>query len=249
MDSMSRRRSAILTHLSQHGQASVHELSELTGVSVVTMRQDLAALEQDGFIRRTHGGATLLDSENIAHRLSIRYDKKLRIAEMAAALVDEGETVLLESGSANALLARELAKRQVQVVAANAFVARQVHRGDAANVVILGGIYQPDSESIVGQLAKLGIESTFFSKAFLGMDGFTEETGFTNRDMMRAEIATLIIKRCPKSYILADSSKFGNTGLARICGLDDLAGVITNTDLPEPYRRAIDSSKAELYLA
>jgi DeoR/GlpR family transcriptional regulator of sugar metabolism len=246
---MNQRQSEILNHLSQHGQATVQELAGLAGVSMVTMRQDLSALENEGLLKRTHGGASLLESESIAQRLSIRFEQKQRIAEKAASLVTDGETVLLESGSANALLARQLAGRRVQLLVTNLFIARQVKHGDLAKVVVLGGIYQPDSESVVGALARQNIRSTFFTKAFLGMDGFTPETGFTNRDMERAEIAALVVERCESSYILADSSKFGSTGMAHICNADELAGVITNKDLPEKYAKAIKKGKAALHLA
>ncbi len=246
---MNKRRADILNCLAKSGQASVQDLSEQAGVSLVTIRQDLSVLEKEGFIRRTHGGAALLESENIAHRLSIRYEEKLAIARKAASLVKDGETVFLESGSVNALLARELAGRNVQVVAGNLFVARQIRNGDIAKEVVIGGIFQPDSESVVGAMARQNIMATFFSKAFLGMDGFTVETGFTNRDMMRAEVTSVVLERCKQCYILADSSKFGSTAMAHICGLDDLAGVITNKDLSEPYVSAVNASKAELYLA
>lgn len=219
------------------------------GVSVVTIRQDLNTLEKDGFIRRTHGGATLLDTDNIARRLSIRYEQKLAVARKAASLVEDNETVLIESGSVNALLARELAGRRVQIIAANVFVAQQIRTGDAARVVILGGIYQPESESVVGPLARQGIEATFFSKAFLGMDGFTPEAGFTNSDMMRAEIGSTVVKRCADTFIVGDSTKFNRTSMNRVCGLDDLAGVITNADLPEEQRARLDAGRARLHLA
>lgn len=246
---MNPRRATILEILAKNGQATVQELAETSGVSVVTMRQDLSALENEGFLRRTHGGASLLESENISHRMSIRYEEKLKLAKKAAGLVKDNETILLESGSANALLARELASRNVQIVAANLFIAKQIRPGDLARVVVIGGMYQPESESVVGAMARQNIESTFFTTAFLGMDGFTPETGFTNRDMMRAEIAAFIVKRCKNSYILADSSKFGTTGMAHICGPDELAGVITNKDLPEQFVKTIKKSKAKLYLA
>lgn len=246
---MNSRHSAILEHLSTKGQVRVQELCGEFDVSPVTMRQDLAALEKGGFLQRTHGGATLLDSENIARRLSIRYDKKLAIAKKAASIVADGETVFLESGSANALLARELAGRKVQIVAANLFVARQVRHGDLARVVVIGGMYQPDSESLVGAMARQNIATTFFTKAFLGMDGFAPATGFTNRDMERAEIAAEIVLRCPAAYVLADSSKFGTIAMARICGLDDVAGVITDGELGKDFAKAIRKSKAKLFLA
>ena len=246
---MNKRRTEILDFLSRRGNATVQELAGLSSVSVVTVRQDLTVLEREGFIRRTHGGAALLETDNIARRLSLRYEQKLRIAKKAASLVEDGETILVESGSANALLVRELAGRKVQIIAANVFIARQIGADAAARLVVLGGIYQPDSESLVGPLARLGIRETFFNRAFLGIDGFTPEHGFTNRDMMRAEIAAEVVSLCPQTYVLADSSKFGRMGLARICTLDELAGVITNSDIPPSHAALIRSSKADLHLA
>lgn len=246
---MKQRRSAILEYLSKNGQATVQELCDLFDVSMVTMRQDLSTLEKEGFLHRTHGGATLLELENISHRLSINHEKKMEIARKAASLVNDGETVFLESGSANALLARELAGRRVQLIVANLFVARQVKHGDLAKVVVIGGVYQPDSESLVGAMARQNIATTFFTKAFLGVDGFTPETGFTNRDMERAEIAANIVASCPQTFILADSSKFGATGMARICGLDDVAGIVTDRDLPKEMASVVSGGKAALHLA
>ncbi|MDR0362109.1 MAG: DeoR/GlpR family DNA-binding transcription regulator [Planctomycetota bacterium] len=249
MNAMSERHARILDRLAEREQATVRELAELGGVSVVTIRQDLSALEKAGYIRRTHGGAALLETDNIARRLSIRHDKKLRIARLAASLVEEGETVLVESGSANALLARELAGRRVTIVAANLFVARQAQPGDPAAVVALGGLYQPESEGVVGTLAKTGIEKTHFSKAFIGMDGFTPASGFTNSDMMRAEIGAAIVARCRRSFVLGDSSKFGKTSLSRVCGLDDLEGVITDSGLAKEREEELRAGRAALLLA
>lgn len=246
---MIQRHVDIIDLLSRQDRATVRELSERAGVSEVTIRQDLSHLEREGLLRRVHGGATLLETDNIARRLTIRHEAKLTIAREAAALVEDGETVLVESGSANVLLARELAGREVQLVTNNLFVARQIRPGDRARVAVVGGAYQPESEALVGALAKVGIRETVFSKAFLGMDGFTPEAGFTNRDMMRAEIAAAVIERSRAAYIVGDSSKFGRTGMARFATLEDVAGVITDAGLAADYVALIRKSSATLVLA
>lgn len=246
---MIQRHADIVDLLSRQDRATVRELSERTGVSEVTIRQDLSQLERVGLLRRVHGGATLLETDNIARRLTIRHEAKLAIARAAAALVEEGETVLIESGSANVLLARELSGRGVQVVTNNLFVARQIKPGDRARVAVVGGIYQPESEALVGALARIGIREMVFSKAFLGMDGFTAEAGFTNRDMMRAEIAAAVIERSRTAYIVGDSSKFGRTGMARFGTLADVVGVITDAELSAEYVALIRKSPAALVLA
>jgi len=107
---LNERQNRILEILGKNNQTSVIVLSELLGVSSVTIRQDLNQLEAEGLLRRVHGGAVLKDGDDLDNRLGKNYEKKLRIARKLASLVNEGETILIESGSVNVLLARELVK-------------------------------------------------------------------------------------------------------------------------------------------
>lgn len=234
---MNNRHKSILGLLGQNQELSVTELSERFGVSGVTIRQDLDYLQEQGFLRRVHGGAVLNTKDDISRRISVNYEKKVSIAERAAGYVQSGETIYLEAGSSNALLARQLASRSdIQVVTSNLFIARTL-RGSHVEVILVGGQYQHDSESIVGSLAKLGLQSLNFSKAFIGIDGCTESGGVTISNMMRAEIAATAIEKAPEVFIITDSSKFGNTALARLCAIDEVTHVITDSGLPKEYRR------------
>ena len=109
----------------------------------------------------------------------MNYEKKLGIARKLASLVGEGETILIESGSVNALLARELLKiKKVTIITTNVYIARQFRKSDQANIIILGGIYQHDSETLVGKITKTCIDQINIDKAFIGIDGYT-----TTRDL------------------------------------------------------------------
>lgn len=186
---MNERQKSILRILGQDGELTVSELAERFEVSGVTIRQDLDDLQDQGLLRRIHGGAVLNNEEDILRRMGINYETKLAIAQKAASYVASGDTIFIEAGSTNALLARQLADRSgIRIVTNNVFIARTL-KDSVVDVALVGGVYQHDSECVVGTLAMAGLETLNFSKMFIGVDGFTEEHGFTCADMMRADVS------------------------------------------------------------
>jgi len=247
---LNERQSKILTLLSRNDLTSVNELSSKFRVSSVTIRQDLNVLESEGLVKRVHGGAVLEDADDLSNRLGFNYDKKLRIARKAALLVNEGETILIESGSTNVLLTRELIKmRNVTLITTNVFIARQFRKNDKASIILLGGIYQPGSESMVGKITKICLDQINFDKAFVGIDGYTTESGFTLRDLFRAEISSYIIKKSCETIIVSDSSKFGKTELTNICYPSEIKHIATDSDLDRGYKEEFIKAGIDLILA
>ncbi len=233
---LNERQNRILEILGRDNRTSVNELSKKLDVSSVTIRQDLNFLEAEGLLKRVHGGAVLKDGDDLDNRLGKNYEKKLSIAKMLASLVNEGETILIESGSANVLFARELVKiKKVTIMTTNVYIARQFRKNSQANIVILGGIYQHDSETLVGKITRACIDQININKAFIGIDGYTTEDGFTLRDMFRAEISSHIIQKARDVFVVSDSSKFGCTGLTNICQLTDIQHIATNADLDTSF--------------
>jgi DeoR/GlpR family transcriptional regulator of sugar metabolism len=230
---MNERHKEILNLLVEKKEVSVNLLAEQLAVSGVTVRQDLNQLEKQGFIKRVHGGAVLNDTDDISTRLVFNYKQKMNIARKAASLVNEGETVLIEGGSTNALLARELGqKKGITIITPNVFIARELRENYDMSIILLGGLYQQQSESLVGKLAKLCIDHVNFHKAFIGVDGFTREAGFTGKDMMRAEINTYIAQKSQCVLVVTDSSKFGKVELTTYFGPDEVHYVITDNGIP-----------------
>ena len=237
---MTKRLDQILKILSAQRKVSVIELAEDLQVSPATIRQDLTVLEQEGLLVRNHGGAELRETDDLAHRMAINYEDKLKIARRAVDFVEEGSTIFVESGSANAIFVKELTStKRVTVVTSNAFIARKVDPSRGGSVILIGGVFQRESESIVGNMAKTNIDQVNFERAFLGVDGFTAETGFTGRDMMRSEIVSYIASKAREVFILTDSSKFGQIHLSRCCRLEEVHRIITDANLPEKYRAAL----------
>lgn len=230
---MNERRIKILEDLSSKNSLSVAELSRMHKVSQVTIRSDLKFLEKKGLLKRFHGGAS---SENISHRLDENFEMKFRIAKKAAQLVNPGETIIIESGSTNALLARSIGEsKPVSIITNSFFIANFVKDIPKINITLLGGDYQADSEVCIGPLTKLALQSFYVDKVFIGTDGFLEDIGFTCIDLQRAEIACEMAKRANHTIILTDSSKFGSRSVAKQFDVRDVSTVITDDGIDRKY--------------
>jgi DeoR/GlpR family transcriptional regulator of sugar metabolism len=247
---MNERQQAIINQIIEKKEVAVNDLAEALGVSGVTIRQDLTFLEEEGFIKRVHGGAVLNNTDDISTRLIFNYDKKLRIARKAAAFVNEGETILIEAGSTSALLAKEIAgKRGVTIVTVNVFIARELREQYDTPIILLGGLYQHQSESLVGKLTKLCLDHVNFHKAFIGIDGFAREAGFTGKDMMRAEINAYIAEKSPQVFVITDSSKFGKMELTTYFKATDVDYVITDAEIPAEDKAFLEQAGVTVVLA
>lgn len=244
------RQNKILKILNENDQTSVNELAQALNVSSVTIRQDLRSMESEGLLKRVHGGAVLKDADNLQNRLGTNYEKKLRIAKKLASYVNEGETILIESGSVNVLLARELLKiKKVNIITTNVYIARQFRKKEQANIIILGGIYQHESETLVGKITKTCIDQININKAFIGIDGYDFHSGFTIRDLFRAEISSYILEKAKEVFIVTDSSKFGKTELTNICYPKDIQHLATNDDLGIEFQQEFKKVGLDLILA
>lgn len=205
---MNARQQSILQMVIDKGRMSVADLAKMTGVSEVTIRQDLNLLEKQSYLRRTHGFAVPLDSEDVETRMMTYFSIKRELASRAASLVNAGETVFIENGSCNALLARTLAERgDITIITVSSYIAHLL-KETPGEVILLGGLYQKRSESMVGPLTRQFIQQVHFSKAFIGIDGWQPETGFTGKDMMRADVVNAVLAKGCEAIVLSDSSKF-----------------------------------------
>ncbi len=247
---MNKRQRRIIDSLNGNGTTSVRDLARVLHVSAVTIRQDLTHLEDEGFLKRVHGGAVLESADDISKRLVVNYEKKQRIARAAAGFVKEGESILIESGSTNAILVKELGKREgVTIITSNVFIARQLKKNEHASIILLGGLYQHESESLVGKLAKLCLDNINFTKAFIGVDGFTREAGFTSTDMMRAEISAYIVEKGAEVFVVTDSSKFGKVHLTNLFRPSDVRFLITDDGIPPEDKTYLEENGVRVIIA
>ncbi|WP_368743197.1 DNA-binding transcriptional regulator YciT [Enterobacter asburiae] len=237
---MNSRQQLILQMVIDQGRVSVVDLAKTTGVSEVTIRQDLNLLEKQSYLRRTHGYAVPLDSDDVETRMMNNYALKRELAEFAASLVNNGETVFIENGSSNALLARTLAdQKDVTIITVSSYIAHLL-KETRCEVILLGGIYQKKSESMVGPLTRQYVQQVHFSKAFIGIDGWQPETGFTGRDMMRSDVVNAVLEKECEAIVLTDSSKFGAVHPYTMGPVSRFSRVITDERLSDAHRNKLE---------
>ncbi|AEF86169.1 transcriptional regulator, DeoR family [Treponema primitia ZAS-2] len=231
---MINRHVKILDAITQRQKIEVSALAELLNVSKVTIRKDLAELEELGVLRREHGFAVAGPTDDIGRRMAYKYETKRRIAQAAARSVIDGETVLIESGSNCAFLAEELAnnKRDVTIITNSSFIAHHIRHAPHIKIILLGGDYQTEAQVTVGPIVLKCAEEFFTDKLFIGADGFTEKFGFTGRDHIRAETVQGLAKQSRQVIVLTDSDKFSHQGVVRLVRTEDVSAVYTDDRIP-----------------
>ena len=245
------RTAEIIRLIAQQQKADVAELSRKLAVSQVTIRKDLDELERKGLIKRQHGFAQINDSDNIAARLAYHFDEKMKIAEKAVSLIENGDTVMIENGSCCALLARVTAdtRENVTIVTNSVYIAEYIRGSASTNVVLLGGIYQQDSECLVGPMIRDTAENYNVKYFFAGSDGWSERTGFTNKDSLRAQAVRDMSHSCENMVILTESAKFLGAGTVPMNIKRQPKLVITDSSLSKETVATLNNAGIEVRFA
>lgn len=240
---MKNRSKQILELLTTEKKAEVAFLAEKLRVSQVTIRKDLDALEHQGIILREHGSARLRSMDDINGRIAYHYEAKRKIAQQAAKLVANGDTIMIESGSCCALLAAALAasQRDLTIITNSAFIANYVRSCPAIQVILLGGIYQQEAQVVVGPMIRQTATNFCVDLFFLGTDGYSLRTGFTNRDQLRAQAVRDMAEQAEKIIILTESEKFSHRGVVPLKLPPEKCQVITDKQIPPESLAALQS--------
>lgn len=247
---MKQRSSEILRLVNDRQRISVKELAEHMQTSMVTIRKDLEELEQQGFLRRLHGYAERMNTDAIDGRMAVRYPQKLAIANAAVQLVSPMETVMIESGSTCALFARALAAvNDVTVITNSGYIARFLHHVAPGRVILLGGDYDAVSETTSGPVTRLCAQEYHVDKLFVGIDGYTDAAGFTNVNHTRCTTVREIARQAAHVIVLSTSDKFGKRSVARLFDAQEVSMVVTDTQLPQAYRTALEEKQVRVLLA
>jgi DeoR family galactitol utilization operon repressor len=237
---MSEREKEIIRLLAGDPGISVTRMSELLNVSVVTIRSDLTDLEQKGVLVRTRGGAAPAYHPNVLERQSLNVEAKSRIAQAAAAMVNDGDTIMIEAGTTTALVARHLlGKRFVNIVTNSTLILPFARTNPGIHLTVVGGEFRPASESMVGPLALAELERFHVRLAFVGTDGFSLEGGLTTHLVEGGEIVRRMAERSDLVVLVADSSKYGKVGFVRVLPVQGVHRLITDTGLEERAEREL----------
>ena len=231
--SLPERHSRILSLLQQNGSISVTQLSELFKVSEVTIRKDLSYLEQQKKLYRTHGSAILISpyisDRHVNEKEKKNVAEKRAIGAAAAALVSQDDSIM-------AFLAREIKPvGRLTVITAAVPVTQILSQHADVDVIQLGGITRSSSVSVVGPFAEAMLRNFNCSKLFVGVDGIDTEFGLTTTNVLEASLNDAMINAAQKVVVLADSSKFGRRGFSKICDLEAVDRIITDSGVQPLY--------------
>ena len=227
------RMSAILAALSDSGTVHVGELARRFEVSEATMRRDLALLEEQRLLTRTHGGAL---AQDVAYELPVRYrdghrDAKRAIARRAVQRLPTGAHVVgLTGGTTTSEVARQLSDRTELTIVTNALnIAMDLVLRPRVKLIVVGGVSRPQSYELVGPWAEEVLSSVNIGTAFIGADGVDADGGLTTHDEIEARTNRAMISRAQRVIVVADGSKIGKVMLARMADARAAHEVITDS--------------------
>lgn len=233
---MEERRTAILEELKEKEAVYVTELAQKYNVSYETIRKDLAALEKQGLLLKSYGGATL--KKNAVELPFIKREKenitqKIKIAKKALSLIPDNSSILISSGSTTLELAKLLSTKSGYKIFTDSLPIASLLLGSENQVFLFGGELRHNSSSVHGGWAISQIEQISVDLCFIGTDGFQNIEGPSSPSSSDVFVDQAILKSSEKKYVLGDSTKFMRKSLYRICKWSEINAFITDSNVSE----------------
>lgn len=246
------RQQTILQVLDARGQVTIADLSARFSVSEMTIRRDLAQLETEGLLRRTHGGAVRTASGSFeppfAMRARLNQDAKRAIAANVAGRLADGQTLILDGGSTGTAIAEAIAGRSLTVCALNMRVAEILISSPNTRVMIPGGFIRHGELSLTGPAAERTLADHRFDTYVMTVSAIDAAAGLTEWNIDDAAIKRAALASSARCIVACDSSKFGQTAFARIAPLAAADLIVTDAEVHAEHRQAI-SAGAVLHIA
>jgi len=247
------RRQHILSLIQKDGRVLVDELSSNLGLSKITIRKDLDYLEAKQLLARTHGGALAmgagaLTDPTLYEKEKVHHEEKVRIAKAAAAMVSEGQCILLDSGSTTFEVARALTSFRRLTIITNALNIATELASSPFEVILLGGTLRRNSLSVVGPIAEDMLRELHVDILFLGVDGFDTRLGLTTPNILESRVNRAMIHAAEKVVAVCDHTKFKRKSLSLITEPTAVHHVITDNRLPPAEAAALRELGIEVTL-
>jgi DeoR family transcriptional regulator of aga operon len=247
------RRMQIVQLVRDRGRVLVSELSKRFNTSSVTIRTDLNELHRRGLLVRSRGGAVHYEAptfeSSLSDRLQTQADEKRRIGIAAAAMVKDGETVILDSGTTTQEIARNLkGKKGLQVITNGVNVAMELLGVHGIQLVILGGILRADSVSVVGGFAESMLQHLSADRLFLGAASCDPDFGPSTPNLEESLVNQAMVKAAREVILVLDSTKFTRRSMSQIARLRDIHKIITDKNISPEIEEQLRSSGCELIL-
>lgn len=248
------RRLTILHHLEMEGKVQVHHLSELLTVSTETVRRDLDRLEKEGKLRKVYGGAVKMRMEMVEppflNRVQMMKPEKAAIGQLAASLVQDGETIMLDNGTTTIEIVPFLSDKTNVTLITNSIpilnLAMETFRG---RIIFAGGEVNQECRAVTGTLVDQLLDQFKVNKAFISAGGISLTDGITDFHLAEAVISRKMMQRAEECILVADHSKFGLSTFARVAKLEEISMLITDTGCPKEWVDTIERLGIEVRIS
>jgi DeoR/GlpR family transcriptional regulator of sugar metabolism len=245
------RRERIQDFLTLHKIAPSSELSSLLGVSEATVRRDLEWMENEGILYRTHGGAILSQHLQLepeyTQRAKRQVEEKRAIGGLAASMIEDGDIVFINSGTTTTHLIKQIRTNANITVMTNNLTAALELGETSLDLLIVGGAFQPKSNSVAGRFAIDNLNQVYADKAFIGVDGITIKHGYTVPSNDEAEIIRVMIERTKGQVnVISDHTKWGTVSNFEIAQIDEIPLLITDDQLGQIANKALSKWNIEV---
>jgi DeoR family myo-inositol catabolism operon transcriptional repressor len=250
----SQRINSLQEYIFEKNLVSLRDLCDHFGVSLSTLRRDLAALDHQGLIKKTYGGVAAQSTRQLItpyeERDIIHREAKWKIARAAAGLVNNGDIIFIDSGSTAMGIVDFLGSaRNVTILTNNINAIVKSLPLDNIRVITLSGLLNRRTRSFTGESAAKILLRYNINKSFMGTTGVSITNGVTNSSSTEVEIKTTAVQRCQQNILLADSSKIGVISLFTYCQFDQVDAIVTEKSLPDPYMERLRKNQATAVIA
>jgi DeoR/GlpR family transcriptional regulator of sugar metabolism len=252
------RKNRILDYITENGNITIQEISEMFEISDMTARRDLADLDRRGLVRRIHGGAVANLGRSYEPPFQARSTKnevkKKAIGKKAAELIYDGDSIALDVGTTTLEVARQLGSKRNLSIVTNSLQIANLLVGTLsleinARLIITGGIVRPRELSMIGNIPEEVYSKFHTDKAFIGIGGISLENGLTEYNIEDSQIKKILLKNSQEKIVVADSSKLGLTTFNSVGPLEAVDTVITDEEAPQNQVQAIRDLGIKVILA
>lgn len=244
--------------LESQRRISARELSAQLGVADASVRRDMIILEELGLLKRVPDGAVAIPhywrGKEHAAKMNLNRQMKERIGQVAASLIQAGESVILDSGTTPLQVAHHICSDlrlggDLTIYTASLPIFNEIGSCPGIRLMLLGGIYMPEHEALVGPQTIKNLQDVRADKIFLGADGITLSKGVTTAGVLEADVNQYMLRVSNEVIVVADSSKIGVIGLVSLIQLEDINKLVTDRDAPPEFVEAVRHLGVEVILA
>jgi len=252
------RRFQIMALLESQRRISTRDLSAQLGVADASIRRDLVILEELGLLKRVPDGAVAiphyLRGKEHTTKMNFNREKKERIGQVAAGLIQTGESVILDSGTTPLQIARHICSDLrlsggLTIYTASLPIFHEIGSCPGIRLMLLGGIYMPEHEALIGPQTIKNLQEVRADKIFLGTDGITLSKGVTTAGVLEADVNQYMLRASEEVIVVTDSSKIGIIGLVSLIQLNQVNKLVTDREAPPEFVEAVCDLGVEVILA